>query len=223
VIEFPEILEIDLNPMIVDESGRAFAVDARIVMDRDRVMREVAEHRDCLVIAPYPKKYVATRHLKDGTAVLLRPMKPEDEARFNELFNSLSAETKRFRFFEMIKELSHEALTRYCNIDYDREIAIVAELPAAEKRIMGVVGLAVEASRRSGEFAVLVGDQWQRLGLGSKLMDFIADVARDMHLAEIHGYVIPSNYKMLDMCRKKGFGVETLDEDTVKVTLKLPR
>src|SRR5208337_547633 len=80
-----------------------------------------------LAIAPYPKKYVAEWKLKDETPVLLRPIKPEDETLLDEMFRSLSAETMRLRFFEVIKEIPHETLTRYCNLDYDREIAIVAE------------------------------------------------------------------------------------------------
>ncbi len=220
VIDFPEIKEIDINPLIVDESS-AVAVDARIVIDRDRIMREVAEHHDHLVIASYPKKYVATRKLKNETQVLLRPIKPEDEGRFNELFKSLSEETMRFRFFEIIKEMSHETLTRYCNLDYDREIAIVAELPNGDKKMIGAVRLIVEPNGRSGEFAVLVGDPWQGLGLGSKLIDYIVGIAKDMQLENIYGYVIANNYKMIKLCEKKGFRMETLDEDTIRVTLSL--
>ncbi|MCJ7560782.1 bifunctional acetate--CoA ligase family protein/GNAT family N-acetyltransferase [Candidatus Bathyarchaeota archaeon] len=219
VIDFPEIKEIDINPLIVDESS-AVAVDARIVIDTDRIMRDVEFHEH-LVIAPYPNKYVMQWELKNGTKVLLRPIKPEDEGHFNELFKSLSEETMRFRFFEIIKELSHETLTRYCNLDYDREIAIVTELPNADRKIIGAVRLIVEPDGKSGEFAVLVGDQWQGLGLGSKLIDYIASIAKDMHLEKIIGYVISNNYKMIRLCEKKGFAMETLDEDTIKALLTL--
>jgi acetyltransferase len=219
VTDFPEIKEIDINPLIIDESS-AVAVDARIVIDTDRIMREVELHEH-LVIAPYPNKYVTQWKLKNGTQVLLRPIKPEDERRFNELFKSLSEETMRFRFFEIIKEMSHETLTRYCNLDYDREIAIVAELPDADRKIIGVVRLVSEPDGKSGEFAVLVGDQWQGLGLGSKLTDCIISIAKDMRLEKIYGYVISNNYKMIRLCDKKGFKMETLDEDTVKVSLAL--
>jgi acetyltransferase len=219
VIDFPEIKEIDINPLIVDESS-AVAVDARIVIDTDRIMRDVEFHEH-LVIAPYPNKYVMQWELKNGTKVLLRPIKPEDEGHFNELFKSLSEETMRFRFFEIIKELSHETLTRYCNLDYDREIAIVAELPNGDRKIIGAVRLIVEPDGKSGEFAVLVGDSWQGLGLGSKLIDYIASIAKDMHLEKIIGYVIPNNYKMIRLCEKKGFAMETLDEDTVIASLTL--
>jgi acetyltransferase len=220
VTDFPEINEIDVNPLIVDGSS-GVAVDARIVIDTGRIMREVAEHREPLAIASYPKEYVATRELKNGTKVLLRPIKPEDEGRFHELLKSLSEETMRFRFFALIKEMSHETLTQYCNLDYDREIAIVAELQQGNRQIIGAARLIVELGGKSGEFAVLVGDQWQGLGLGSKLIDYIVSIAKDMRLERIYGYVISNNYRMIGLCDKKGFRMETLDEDTVKASLAL--
>jgi len=222
VTDFPEIKELDINPLIVNENG-AVAVDARIVIEWDRMMREAAEHQDNLLIASYPQKYVATRKLKNATQVLLRPIKPEDEERFNEFLKSLSVETMRFRFFEIIKEMSHETLTRYCNLDYDREIAIVAELRESSKPIIGAVRLIIEPGGKSGELAVLVGDKWQGLGLGSKLMDLLVEVAKDMRVEKIYGYVSANNYIMLNMCNKKGFKVETLDEDTVTASLLLSR
>ena len=127
VVDFPEIRKIDINPIIVKDS-KACAVDAQIVLDLNRFLRQGAEHPENLVIAPYPKKYVTKRTLKNGVKVTLRPIKPEDENRFNALFKSLSEQSVRFRFFETIKEMSHDTLSRYCNLDYDREIAIVAQL-----------------------------------------------------------------------------------------------
>jgi acetyltransferase len=220
IMDFPEISEADINPIMVDEKN-ALAVDARIIVDTHRMMREVAEHHDHLAVAPYPKEYIASRKLKNDTEVIFRPIKPEDEERFNELFKTLSEETKRFRFFEIIKELSHYTLTRYCNIDYDREIAIVAELQGADRKIIGAVRLILDPDGNSGEFAVLVSDQWQRFGLGSKLMDFLVDVAKGMRVKKIYGYVIAYNYKMLQLCKKKGFEVEMWDEETTKTSLYL--
>jgi acetyltransferase len=219
VADFPEIKEVDINPLIINKNG-AVAVDARIVLEWERIMRGVAEHQDNQAIASYPKRYIATRRLKNGTQVLFRPIKSEDEGRFNELFKSLTPESMRFRFFAILKELSHEALTRYCNLDYDREVAIVAELQD-NKQIAGAVRLIVEPDGRNGEFAVLVGDQWQGLGLGSKLMDALVEVAKDMRVEKIFGYVIADNHKMLGMVKKKGFKLETLDEETVKASLNL--
>jgi acetyltransferase len=181
-------------------------------------MREVADHSDQTLIASYPEKYVSTRELRDGTKVLLRPIMAEDEDRFNELFMSLSPESMRFRFFEMMKELSHDALTRYCNLDYDREIAFVAELQTA-RQVIGAGGVILEPNGKVGEFAVLVRDPWQSRGLGSMFMDHIISVARDMRLEMLFAYVLSNNYKMLNLCKKKGFMLETLDEETVKASL----
>ena len=220
VTDFPDIKEVDINPLIADENN-VVAVDARIVIEWERMMREVAEHSDNCLIATYPKKYVAARHLKNKTLVSLRPIKPEDEERFNVFMKSLSIETMRFRFFNIIKEMSHDTLTRYCNLDYDREIAVVAELQESNKPIIGAVRLIIEPGGKSGEFAVLVGDKWQGLGLGSKLMDLLAEMGRDLRVEKIYGYVSANNYRMLQLCKKKGFRVETFDEETVKASLFL--
>ncbi len=220
VTDFPEIKEIDINPLIVTEKN-AVAVDARVVIEWDRMMREVADHQDRSLIASYPKKYVVARRLKNGTEVLLHPVKPEDETRFNEFLKSLSVESMRFRFFEIIKEMSHEMLTRYCNLDYDREIAVVAELNDGDKPIIGAVRLILDPGCKSGEFAVLVGDELQGLGLGSKLMDLLVEIGKDMRVDKIYGYVSVNNYKMLQLCKKKGFEVETFDEETTKASLFL--
>jgi acetyltransferase len=220
VTDFPEIREMDINPLIAIEDS-VVAVDARIVIEWERMMREVAEHHDNCLIASYPKKYVAPRRLKNKTQVSLRPIKPEDEERFNDFMKSLSVESMRFRFFNIIKEMSHETLTRYCNLDYDREIAVIAELQESNKPIIGAVRLIVEPGGKSGEFAVLVGDKWQGFGLGSKLMDLLAEMGKDMRVDKIYGYVSANNYKMLQLCKKKGFKVETFDEETVKASLFL--
>ena len=220
VSDFPEIAAIDINPLIAGANG-AVAVDARIVIDWNRLMREVAEHSEHSLIAAYPKKYVATRTLKNGEEVLLRPIKAEDEGRFNELIKSLSQESMRFRFFSVIKEMPHETLTKYCNLDYDRQIALVAELQQSPKRIIGAGRVIVEPDGKSGEFAVLVTDEWQHLGVGSLLMDYIIEFARDRRLEKIFAHVLSNNYKMLRLSEKKGFKTERLDEETVEASLVL--
>jgi len=218
VVDFPEIKEIDINPLIVDKNS-AVAVDARIVVDINSMKREIGFHEN-LVIAPYPSKYVSNWKMKNEIFVRLRPIKPEDEDRFNEFFKSLSAETMRFRFFEIIKEFSHEMLTRYCNLDYDREIAIVAEL-LDNKQIIGVARLIMDPDGKSGEYAVLVGDQWQGFGLGSKLMAFLIEIAKDKHLEKIYGYVLANNYKMLNLCNRLGFKADQVDDETSLRTLDI--
>jgi acetyltransferase len=196
------------------------AVDARIIINRDRFLHEVAEHREQSLIAAYPKKYVATRTLKNGSEVLLRPIRAEDENRFNELIQSLSQESIRFRFFQVIREMPHERLSRYCNLDYDRQIAIVAELKGANQ-IIGAGRIIAEPDGKTGEFAILVSDQWQGLGLGSKLTEYVIGAAKDMRLERIFALVLSDNYKMLRLCEKKGFKTERLDEETVKASLVL--
>jgi acetyltransferase len=215
VTDFPEIMEADINPFVIEQNG-CYALDARFKIDRGRIMREVAEHYDHMIIAPYPRKYVTKRTLKNGLQVKLRPIKPEDEICFHKLFKVLSEESVRFRFFEIIKDMPHEILTRYCNLDYDREIAIVAELEST-KEIIGVVRLIIDNTGRGGEFAIMVGDSWHGLGLGSKLMDFIIGIAGDLNLEKIYSYVTSSNSKMINMCCKKGFEIEPVDDCTINM------
>ena len=219
VIDFPEIKEIDINPLIVDESN-AVAVDARLVIDNEAILKKAQPHEH-LVIASYPRKYTTDWKLKDGTPVLLRAIKPEDEALFYELFRSFSEDTMRFRFFQIIKDVTHETLTRYCNIDYDREISIVAETQQDKRRIIGAARIILEPGRNCGEFAVVVGDQWQGHGLGSKLIDYIIEIGREMNMETIYGFVISDNVKMFNMCTHKGFIMEPAEEGIAKATLKL--
>jgi acetyltransferase len=215
VIDFPEIKEIDINPLIVDHE-EAIAVDAKIVVDLEQKIKET-DYCDHLVIAPYPRKYISEWKTADGEVVLLRPIKPEDETLFNKLFTSLSAQTKRFRFFEIIKELSHEKLVRFCNLDNDREIAIVAELQEKTKKIIGVARLIISIGGNKGEFAVLVNDEWQGKGLGSTLVDIIINIAGDMGVNYIYSDVLLNNKKMLRLAEKKGFKKEEIDYDTIKI------
>ncbi len=219
VIDFPELERIDIDPLVLHEK-HLYAENVCMILDRERVMRQASEHFDHLVVSPYPKQYVTLRTLKNGATVRLRPIKPEDENRFNELFKSLSEESVRLRFFQTIRELSHDTLTRYCNLDYDREIAIVAEVPD-QNRIVGVVRIVTDLSGKTGEFAIMVDDKWQGFGLGSKLMDVIFDVAKDLRLERIYSYVSRGNTKMIQMSIKKGFDTESADEYIVTMSKKL--
>ncbi|MFW6117320.1 MAG: GNAT family N-acetyltransferase, partial [Thermoproteota archaeon] len=219
ITDFPEIREMDINPLIVNREY-AVAVDARIVVDPETKFRKKNGHKH-LVIAPYPQKYVSPWELKDGTPVILRPVKPEDEKLLSDLFLSFSEQTMRFRFFQVIKNMSHRTLTRYCNIDYNREIAIVAEMKENDRKIIGVSRLILEPGRDTGEFAVVVADDWQGLGLGSKLVDYLMEIAKDMELETISGEILSNNLRMIRLCDKKGFEIEPVDEDTVKAVMNL--
>ena len=216
VTDFPEILEVEAILVVVNEKN-IFAIDAHITIDRDRIIREVADHHEHMIIAPYPREYAAIRTLKNGAQVKLRPIKPEDEMAFSRLFKSLSEESIRLRFFETIKEMSHDTLAGYCNLDYDREIAIVAELQN-ERRIIGAVRLVLDSGKKAGEFAIMVGDLWQGLGLGAKLMDHIIDIAGGLKLETIYSHVTRANIKMINMCTKKGFEIKPVDEYTINMS-----
>ena len=128
----------------------------------------------------------------------------------------------RLRFFQVIKEIPHETLTRYCNLDYDREMAIVAEIQGDKRQIIGVARVISEPGRNCGEFAVVVGDQWQGLGLGSRLIDYIIEIGKEMKMKTIYGFVIPSNAKMVHLCTKKGFRMEPIDSETFRAVMELP-
>jgi acetyltransferase len=131
---------------------------------------------------------------------------------------SMTAESRRFRFFSMMNEMPHERLAQYCNLDYDRQVAIVAELQNS-KQIIGAGRIVAEPDGRNGEFAIIVADKWQRLGLGSKLMEHIIEAAKDMRLKEISASILPDNHKMIKLGEKKGFKIERQDEETVKASL----
>ena len=217
LIDFPGI-EININPIEI-EGSKITAYDANVKLDINRDFREDVFNSEELVIAPYPKKYIAKQMLKDGSKVTFRPIKPEDEPRFNQLFMSLSQQSVRFRFFQVIKELSHDTLSQYCNLDYNREIAIISEHEKGQ--IMGVVTLIIEPNRKKAEYAIMISDAWQGLGLGSKLMDYIIGIAKDFEITTVHGIVSKTNTKMLSLCERIGFETKLTDEYTVETTLNI--
>jgi acetyltransferase len=218
VVDFPEIAEMDINPLVVSE-GKLVVVDARIILDPN--VPAHAEAYSHLVIMPYPSKYVIPWRLKDGTEVTLRPIRPEDEPMELELIRGLSSETSRFRFFQIIKDLPHDALVRFCNIDYDREMAFIAETRDGDRRIeIGVSRLILESNKKRGEFAVVVADKYQGKGLGIKLVDMLIEVARDKNVEAIYGIVMTENTNMINLCEKLGFTTKR-EQDGVTVELKL--
>jgi acetyltransferase len=220
LIDFPEIKEIDINPLFIDEK-EAFALDARILVDRERVFKKLEPHQH-LVISPYPKKYETLWKLKDGRTVLLRPIKPEDEPLWLEMFQNFSEESIRYRFFQILKDTPHEVRVRYCNIDYDREIAIVAEISEEGRRkILGVTRLSIDPDGKSGEIAFILVDKWQGLGLGTKMVDHVIEIAKDIGVETIYAIMLPDNHRAVNLTKKMGFNIKYLEDGTVKGTLDL--
>ena len=166
VMDFPEIREMDINPFAVDEHG-GIVLDAKIILD-EKMAGKTVKPFSHMVICPYPREYERTVQMKGGRSVLLRPIRPEDEPMQEEMFRTFSTETKRFRFFGPIKEATHEMLVRYTQIDYDREIAIIAELTEeGRKKMAGVVRLIADPYNETAEYAIVIGDPWQGQGLGT--------------------------------------------------------
>ena len=220
LVDFPQLKEVDINPFFINEK-EAFAFDARIVIDPKKVFTKFEPHQH-LVITPYPTKYETLWRLRDGRTVILRPIKPEDEPLWEEMFQSFSEESIRYRFFQILKDTPHETRVRYCNIDYDREIAIVAELTEeGRKRILGVARVSIEPDGKTAEIAFIVADPWQGLGLGTKLVDYVLEICADMKLETIYAIMLPDNYRAMGLMKKMGFTVKYMDDGTVKGTLNM--
>jgi acetyltransferase len=220
IVDFPEIAEIDINPLAISR-GSASALDARIIIDKnyDATCRSTYPH---LIITPYPTRYVKTEHLSDGTKVLLRPIRPEDEPAEHEMLTSLSAESLRTRFFSTIKEMSHESLILFCNIDYDRHMAIVAEIQEnGGKKMIGVARLIMNQDMTTGEVAVLVQDRFKGKRLGSKLVKMLIGIARAKGLADIRADVLTGNKSMLNVFSRLGFSTHWVSGGTTEALLKL--
>jgi acetyltransferase len=198
--DHPEINELDINPLIPQDNS-LIAVDARIVIDKN------PEDKPHMVISKYPSHYIKKVTLRDGTEVTLRPIKPEDEPLWQEMFDSFSEETVRYRFFRVIKETPHKMRTRYCNIDYDREIGIVAEIKQnGKRRFLGVTRIIADpGSNDEAEFALVVSDKWQRHGLGAAFIDYTLEIARNKNFKKIYGPVLKDNIPMIKLCREKHF------------------
>ncbi|OPY68937.1 MAG: Acetyltransferase Pat [Syntrophorhabdus sp. PtaU1.Bin002] len=219
IVDFPEIAEMDVNPIAISD-GKAYALDARIIISDD--MAESASQYPHLVITPYPTRYIMPWTLSDGTEVLLRPIRPEDEPLEHEMLSTLSDESLRTRFFQTIRNITHEMHVRFCNIDYDREMAIVAEVRERDRRrIIGIARLVIEPSLKSAEYAVVVHDNYHGKGLGYKLVDVLIGFAQDKGLEEVCGYVQSTNLKMLNVCKKLGFTSAPLPDHVSRVCLLL--
>ena len=220
LVDFPQLKEVDINPLFINEK-EAFAFDARIVIDPKKVFAKFEPHPH-LVITPYPTKYETLWRLRDGRTVILRPIRPEDEPLWVEMFQTFSEESIRYRFFQVLKDTQHETRVPYVDIDYDREMAIVAELTeGGRKRVLGVARVVIEPDGKTGEIAFIVADPWQDLGLGTKLVDYVLEICADMKLETIYAIMLADNYRAIGLMKKMGFTVKYMDDGTAKGTLNM--
>jgi len=219
VADYPEIKELDINPLLVTPED-VMALDARVVIDRDLVVHTVRPYAH-LAIRPYPEEYVTERKLKDGTSVVLRPIKPEDEPMWHELLSCCSTQSLWFRFSYLFKQTTHEMATRYCFIDYDRELGIVAEVEEeGQRRLIGVGRLVADANHEAAEYAVIVVDRWHGRGLGGLLTDYCLEVAKTWGVKRVVAEVSKENTRMLATFRNRDFQLNDEQEQDVVLVSK---
>jgi acetyltransferase len=224
VCELPRLLEMDINPLIAD-SGGATAVDARIVVDTGPARPGIRHGH--MAIMPYPSYLSRDLVLRDGTACRLRAIRAEDADRLQRFLRGLSPQSRYFRFISTLDELSPRMLVRYTQIDYDRELALVAVQPLQadeqsspdgdSERIVGVARYLLNRDRESCEFAIAIDDGCQGQGLGTEMMLALIDEARARGLRWIEGYVLAINLPMLRLMRALGFSVDAdPDDETIR-------
>ncbi|MBQ0957555.1 bifunctional acetate--CoA ligase family protein/GNAT family N-acetyltransferase [Ideonella sp. 4Y11] len=219
VCALPQLQEMDINPIIVDEDG-AVAVDARVVIEHAGPQNQAFHH---LAILPYPAGLEREWPMKGGGLYTIRPIQPDDAEMLQALVKSLSPESRYFRFVSSMQELPAKMLARYTLIDYDREMALVAVHTdrvlqddgsfVETEQIIGVSRYITNPDQTSCEFSLVVSDGYAGQGLGSRLMLSIMDVARTKGLAEIEGLVLANNDGMLRLMRSLGFQIKPFAED----------
>jgi acetyltransferase len=209
VVEQPWIKEIDINPLLAAPGPDGLlALDARVIAHPADLG---ADHWPRPAIRPYPTQLVAPWTSKDGTEVLIRPIRPEDEpllVRFHETLSERSVALRYFHAMKLSQRVAHDRLTRICFIDYDRDMALVADCkdPADGSHvILGVGRLGKQHGVNEAEVAMLIVDRFQGQGLGSELLRRLIQAGRDEKIARITAEILPENVAMRRVCQKLGF------------------
>ncbi len=225
VADHRQIKEIDINPLLVSPEGM-MALDARVVL-HDPALGE--DRLPKLAIRPYPAKYVAPFRLKNGARVTIRPIRHQDEPLMAKFHQGLSERSVYLRYFQTLQlgqRVMHERLLRRCFIDYDREMALVAEVKGANKEmeLLGVARLIKLHGTPDAEFAVLVSDHAQRSGLGLELMKRIIQIAGDEKIRRLCADVLRENEGMRHLLEQLHFTLKDSPDNLVsKASLQLPR
>jgi acetyltransferase len=208
VVEQPVIREIDINPLLASPE-RLLALDARIVLHGSEVPDAALPTS---AIRPYPVKYIGTAKLRSGAVLDIRPIRPEDEPKMVRFHGTLSEQSVYFRYAGTLKldlRVAHERLARICFLDYDREMALVAEKAPSggggDSEVVAVARLTRLPGTLDGEFALLVGDVVQGQGLGTALLARLFEVGRDWGLERIVATILPGNVPMRRVCQRLGF------------------
>jgi acetyltransferase len=207
VVEQPGIREIEINPLLASSDG-LLALDARVILHDAAIgARDLPKS----AIRPYPEQYAGEWKMRDGELITIRPIRPEDEPLMTRFHEQLSERSVYLRYFHVVtlnQRIAHERLTRICFIDYDREMALVAERRdplTRERQILGVGRLTKLYGRREAEFAAIVTDAFQGRGLGFELVRRLIDIGRAEELERITADILPENRAMQTICRRLGF------------------
>ncbi len=215
VVEQRQIKEIDINPLLASPQ-RLLALDARVVLHKPDISEDELPK---LAIRPYPPQYIQPWTLPEGLQVMLRPIRPEDEPLMVKFHETLSDRSVYFRWLHMLglsQRIAHDQLIRMCFIDYDREMALVADYQNSQTghhEIIGVGRLIKAYGENEAEFAILVTDQYQRKGLGSELLRRLIQFGRDEKLQRLTGTILTENQAMQSVCRKLGFRLQYSPEE----------
>jgi acetyltransferase len=212
VCELPWLAEMDLNPVLAHPSG-AMIADARVALDATKPPRAQPHYRH-MAIHPYPAELESEIALRDGRRVRVRPIRPEDAALEQCFFDGLSERSRYQRFMQYLSALPPAMLARFTQIDYDRELALVA---VHEQQFVAVGRYAPNSDGRTAEFALVVGDAWQGLGLGRQLLERLVAAARAAGYEALYGHILEANREMLELARHLGFVEFARQADAVSV------
>ncbi|MDH5265647.1 MAG: GNAT family N-acetyltransferase, partial [Betaproteobacteria bacterium] len=211
VCALPWVAEMDINPLLLDPTG-AIALDARVVVDPAR--RHLDSRYSHLAIHPYPEALEAVERLRDGTEVTIRPIRPEDAEKETAFITELSDESRYLRFLSLVRHVTPEMVARFTQIDYDREMALIATRKEPDgESIVGVARYVRDPNPASAEFAVVIADRAQRKGLASKLMGRLMTHARFAGIERLRGLVLGSNASMLELMDRLGFEAFPVPDD----------
>jgi acetyltransferase len=217
--DMPQVRELDLNPVLADEHGLV-VVDARVAVAPVPPARSGPTGHPRFAIRPYPTEWERPTTMRDGTGILVRAVRPEDEPLYGPFFAAVTPEDLRLRFFAPVKEFGHAFIARFTQIDYARAMAFIA-IEESSGKMLGVVRLHSDANYDSGEFAILVRSDLKGRGLGWLLMQMIIEYARGEGLKTIEGQVLGENTAMLAMCKELGFDIASDPQDSDTCVVKL--